>query len=159
MMLVFALFVVGVALVALEVVVPSGLLGMCAGAALAGGVVAAFVEFGSVGGSVATGLALLIAALTLYFEFVLLPKTRLARKFSMTETGSGRSQPEVAERDAVLNREALAVTTLAPSGYVEVAGRRYEAFCRSGHAAAGSRMRIVDIDNFRLVVTQIKESS
>jgi membrane-bound serine protease (ClpP class) len=159
MTLVFVLFGIGIALMVVEVVIPGGLLGVLAGMALAGGVVAAFVEFGSIGGSVATGLALLIAAVTLYFEFVLLPKTRLARKFSMAETGSGRSQPEVAERDAVLNREALAVTTLAPSGYVELAGRRYEAFCRTGHAVAGSRMRIVDIDNFRLVVTQIKESS
>ena len=159
MMLVLVLFGIGIALMVVEVVIPGGLLGTLAGMTLAGGVVAAFLEFGSVGGSIATGLALLIAAVTLYFEFVLLPKTRLARKFSMAETNSGRSQPDVAERDSVLDREAVAVTTLAPSGYVELAGRRYEAFCRSGHAAAGSRMRIVDIDNFRLVVTQIKESS
>ncbi len=159
MMLVLVLFGIGIALMVVEVVIPGGLLGTLAGMTLAGGVVAAFLEFGSVGGSIATGLALLIAAVTLYFEFVLLPKTRLARKFSMAETNSGRSQPDVAERDSVLDREAVAVTTLAPSGYVELGGRRYEAFCRSGHAAAGSRMRIVDIDNFRLVVTQIKESS
>lgn len=95
----------------------------------------------------------------LYFEFVVLPKSRLAKQFSMTETVAGRSQPEVADRAAVVGAEAAAVTTLAPSGYVEVDGRRYEAYCQSGHVVAGTRLRIVDVDTFRLVVTQIKEVS
>lgn len=153
------LFCIGVLLVAVEVVIPGGLLGILGGLALAGGVVAAFFEFGSTGGAFATVLAMVIVAITLYFEFVLLPKTRLARKFMMAGTVAGRSQPDVADRTAVLSREAVAVTTLSPSGYVELDGRRYEAFSRSGHATAGTRMRVVDMDNFRLVVTQIKESS
>ena len=153
------LFLIGVVLVAVEVVVPGGILGILGGFALAGGVVAAFLEYGSGGGSVAAGAALLIVAVTLYLEFVLLPKTRLARRFTMAATVAGRSQPELADRDAVIGQEATAVTTLSPSGYVEREGRRYEAFCRSGHAPAGSRMKIVDMDNFRLVVTQIKEFS
>ena len=156
---VIILFGAGVLLLAVEILVPGGVLGALAGLCLLGGVTAAFVELGSVGGSVATGLALLLGAATLYFEFVMLPRTKLARTFSMTETGLGRSQPEIADRATVLGRETVAVTTLAPSGYVEMDGRRYEAFCQSGHADAGSRLRIVEVDNFRLVVTQIKESS
>jgi membrane-bound serine protease (ClpP class) len=159
MTLILVLFGIGVALVAIEIVVPGGLLGILGGLALAGGVAAAFVEYGSSGGALAMGVALVILAITLYLEFVFLPKTRLARRFSMTDTVAGRSQPEVAERGAVLDREAVAVTTLSPTGYVELNGRRYEAFSRSGYAVPGSRMRVVDMDNFRLVVTQIKESS
>jgi len=121
--------------------------------------VTAFVQLGAAGGAVATGIALLIGVVTLYLEFVWLPKTRLARTFSMTETVAGRSQPEVADRAAVIGREAVAVTMLAPSGYVEIDGRRYEAFCQSGQAGAGARLRVVELDNFRLIVTQIKESS
>ena len=156
---VIVLFVVGMLLVAVEVVVPGGILGMLGAGCLLGGVVTAFVQLGSAGGAVATGAALLIGAVTLYLEFVLLPKTRLARMFSMAETVSGRSQPEVAERTAVIGREAVAVTMLAPSGFVEIDGRRYEAFCQSGLADAGARLRVMGLDNFRLIVTQIKESS
>jgi membrane-bound serine protease (ClpP class) len=156
MITVLVLFGLGLLLVAVEILVPGGLLGTFAGLCLLAGVVTAFLQFGIVGGSVATGMALLIGALTLYFEFVLLPKTRLARTFSMAETVAGRSQPEVAERAAVLGREAVAATTLAPGGYVEIDGRRYEAFCQSGHAAAGARLRVVEVDTFRLVVTQIQ---
>ena len=158
MTLVVTLFAIGTLLVAVEIVVPGGILGVAGGLALAGGVVAAFVEFGSGGGAAATALALVLVSVTIYFEFVVLPKSRLARKFSMASTVTGRSQPEIADR-AVVDQEAVAVTTLAPSGYVELQGRRYEAFSQSGYAPAGSRMKIVDIDNFRVVVTQIKESS
>lgn len=159
MTLILVLFGIGVVLVAIEIVVPGGLLGILGGLALVGGVTAAFVEYGGAGGAIAMAAALVILAITLYLEFVFLPKTRLAHRFSMTDTVAGRSQPEVAERHEVLEREAVAVTTLAPTGYVEVGGRRYEAFSRTGYAVAGSRMRVVDMDNFRLVVTQIKESS
>ena len=156
---VIALFIIGMLLVAVEVVVPGGLLGMLGAGFLLGGVVTAFVQLGSMGGAVAIGAALLIGAATLYLEFVLLPKTRLARMFSMTETVSGQSQPAVADRSEVIGREAVAVTMLAPSGFVELEGKRYEAFCQSGLADAGARLRVVELDNFRLIVTQIKESS
>jgi membrane-bound serine protease (ClpP class) len=156
---VLILFAAGIMFVAIEVVVPGGVLGALAGCALLGGVVAAFMHFGPAGGAIATGLALLIGMLTLYLEFVLLPKTRLARALSMSGTGTGRTQPEIAERAAVVGREAVALTTLAPTGYVEIDGRRYEASCQSGLASVGARLRVTDVDTFRLIVTQIPKSS
>jgi membrane-bound ClpP family serine protease len=45
---------------------------------------------------------------------------------------------------------------LSPSGYVRVDGRRYEAFCQSGQAPAGSALEIIGADNFRLIVTLTK---
>jgi len=158
MSLVITLFVAGVILVAIEILVPGAILGIIGGLCLLGGVIAAFVQLGGTGGAVATGVALAIGVVTLYLEFVILPKSRLAKKFSMTETVSSRSQPEVADRAAVVGREVVAVTTLAPTGYVELEGRRYEASCQSGLVAAGARLRVVEVDTFRLIVTQIKET-
>jgi len=126
---------------------------------LRAGVVASFTQFGAGGGAIATVLALLIGAATIYMEFVILPKSKLAKKFTMAETVNGRSQPEVADRAAVIGREVVAVTKLAPSGVVALDGRRYEAFSQSGLADVGARLKVVDTDNFRLVVTQIKETS
>jgi len=156
---VIILFAAGVLLVAVEILVPGAILGILGGLCLLGGVIAAFVQLGSLGGAIATGVALAIGALTIYLEFVILPKSRLAKKFSMTETVSSRSQPELADRATVVGREVVAVTTLAPSGYVELDGRRYEAFCQAGLVDAGTRLRVVEVDTFRLVVNQIKESS
>jgi len=159
MTLVVTLFVAGVLLLAVEIVAPGAILGIIGGICLLGGVIAAFVQLGGTGGAIASGVALAIGVVTLYLEFVILPKSRLAKKFSMTETVSSQSQPAIADRAVVVGREVVAVTTLAPSGYVEMEGRRYEAFCQSGLVDAGARLRIVDVDAFRLVVNQIKETS
>ena len=61
MITVITLFVVGIVLVAVEILVPGGLLGALAGLFLLAGVVTAFVQFGTAGGTLATAVALLIA--------------------------------------------------------------------------------------------------
>jgi membrane-bound serine protease (ClpP class) len=95
-----------------------------------------------------------LTAIALYIEFSLLPKSRLAKSLSMTGTVAGTSQPALAERKNVVGRQAIAVTALAPSGYVELDGQRYEAFARHGHTQPGERLDIIDIDNFRLIVSK-----
>lgn len=146
------LFAAGAMLLAAEVFVPGAVLGIFAAIALLAGVVLAFVDHGAFGGWLALGAALALAGLTLWFEFFLLPKTRLGKKLFLNAQIAGASQPPVAARDAVVGRDGVADTTLAPSGYVIVDGRRYEAFSRSGLVAKGEPLRVVGLDNFRLIV-------
>ena len=154
MSLILILFAAGVLLLALEVVVPGAILGIVGGIFIIAGVWVSFARFGLNGGALASGVAIVLGGVALYLEFVLLPKTRLAKALSMTGTVAGRSQPVVAERAAVVGRQAVAVTALVPSGYVECEGRRYEAFARSGHAQVGEQLEVIDVDNFRLIVTK-----
>jgi membrane-bound ClpP family serine protease len=98
MSLIIVLFVAGVFLIALEVVVPGGILGTIGSLFMLAGVVVSFDRFGFSGGAAATAAGLLIGCVALYFEFVLLPKSRIARALSMTATVHGRSQPAVADR-------------------------------------------------------------
>jgi membrane-bound serine protease (ClpP class) len=147
------LFSAGVLLIALEVVVPGAILGIIGGVLMFIGVLLSFDRFGVQGGAVASAAALGLGGLALYLEFVLLPKSRLARMFSMTATVDGQSQPVLAER-SLIGKRAQAVTALVPSGVIECEGRRLEAFSRSGHVAAGAAVDVVDLDNFRVIVTQ-----
>ncbi len=157
MTLIALLFAAGVLLLALEVVVPGAILGIIGGIALLVGVVVAFNQYGFDGGAIATGVAAGLVAATLYLEFVLLPRSRLTKAFSMTATVAGQSQPAVAER-AIIGQRVIAVTPLTPSGVVELDGRRYEAFARSGHAAVGAQLEVIDLDNFRLIVSKASTS-
>jgi membrane-bound serine protease (ClpP class) len=84
---------------------------------------------------------------------VLLPKSRLAKALSMTATIAGTSQPAVADR-SIIGKRVVAVTALSPSGVVECEGRRFEAFARSGFVTRGEQLDVVDLDNFRLVVSK-----
>jgi membrane-bound ClpP family serine protease len=147
-------FALGVILLALEVVTPGPLCGITGCICMTLGVVKAFALFGATGGALAVLLALAALAAVIYLEFFWLPRSRLVKRFSMDTTLHTTSQPPPADPGQVIGREAEAVTTLAPGGYVRVDGRRYEAFCRSGHAEAGDRLKVVGLDNFRLIVSK-----
>lgn len=147
------LFGIGVVLLAAEVFVPGGILGVMGGLALLGGVVMAFVDLGAGAGWIALAAALATVGLLLYLELGVLPKTRLGRRLFLDAAVSGTSQAAPAQPE-VIGKAAEALTTLAPSGYVIVDGRRYEAFCQSGLVPKGTALRVVALDNFRLIVTK-----
>jgi membrane-bound ClpP family serine protease len=154
MSVILTLFAAGILLLAFEVVVPGAILGILGTVLIIVGVAVSFNQYGTDGGLVATAAALVLTGLTLYLEFVLLPKSRVAKKLSLTDTVAGTSQPAVADRKSVVGRQAVAITALVPTGYVELDGRRYEAFARDGLAQAGERLEILDVDNFRLIVSK-----
>ena len=153
-----ALFAAGIVLLAIEVLVPGAVLGIAGGVFLLVGVILAFDGYGATGGALATALALLAGTATLYLELVLLPRSRLARKLSLSATVDGRSQPPVADA-SVIGRRGRAVTTLAPSGVVEIDGRRYEGFARDGHVSAGTPLEVIGLDALRLVVSTTQTHS
>lgn len=148
------LLAVGIVLLLLEVIVPGGVLGVIGGLAMLGGCALAFHRFGAQGGSVATGLALAGLAVSLYIEFALLPKTRFGKKMFLHQAVDATSQPPPADPKQIEGKVGEALTTLAPSGYVQLDGRRYEARSQGGLIAKGASVRVVGVDSFHLVVTQ-----
>ena len=149
------LFVTGALLLAAEVMLPGAIAGILGGAALLLGSVLAYMEFGVTVGSVATGAALLLVAAMLYAELIWLPRTKVGRAMVVDAMIDGQSQPPPATSD-VIGQTATALTTLSPSGFVDVGGKRYEAFCRSGFVTRGTRLNVLGVDNFRLIVSEIK---
>lgn len=148
------LFIIGAMLLAAEVFLPGGIAGVIGGTALLAGSILSFSTIGFTGGAIATTAALLLVAFVVYLELAVLPRTRFGRRMVVDAKVDATSQPPVADPATVLDQPAEALTTLAPSGYVLVGGRRYEAFCRSGLVDKGTRLRVTGVDNFRLIVTQ-----
>jgi membrane-bound ClpP family serine protease len=153
------LFLAGILLLAIEVFVPGMIVGIIGGLSILAGVVTAFNLYGSGGGMIALLCGGVLLGVTLYLEFVVLPKTKLAKALSMQTTVEGTSQPAVADLSTVLNQQGETITPLSPSGYINVQGRRYEAFSQSGYLAKGVTVRVTGLDNFRLIVTQNQTSS
>jgi membrane-bound ClpP family serine protease len=153
------LFLAGILLLAIEVFVPGMIVGIIGGLSILAGVVTAFNLYGSGGGMIALLCGGALLGLTLYIEFVVLPKTKLAKALSMQATVEGTSQPAVADLATVLNQQGETITPLSPSGYISVQGRRYEAFSQSGYLAKGVTVRVTGLDNFRLIVTHNQTSS
>lgn len=151
---VILLFLTGALLLTAEIFLPGAIAGIVGGLALLAGSILAFVNFGSAVGAAATLGAVALVGVMLYVELVWLPKTRFGRRL-VVEAVVG-DQATVAASRAVVGKSANAVTTLAPSGYVTVDGQRYEAFSRSGHVPRGAVLTVVDVDNFRLIVSESK---
>lgn len=151
------LFITGALLLGAEVLLPGGIAGVIGGAALLLGSILAFSEFGMTTGSVASLAALLLVALMLYLELIWLPRTRVGRAMVIDATVGGQSQPPVAT-ESVVGQAATALTMLSPSGFVSVAGKRYEAYCRSGLVPRGTSLTVIGVESFRLVVSENKTS-
>jgi membrane-bound ClpP family serine protease len=150
------LFVLGLLFIAVEVIIPGGILGAIGGLMMFGGCFMAFAEFGTAGGLVAVVAALGLAIFTIYFEFKILPKTTIGRRAFLTKEVTGVSAAFGDEARALIGKPAEALTMLSPSGYVDIDGKRYEAFCQSGQAPAGTPLQVIGADNFRLIVSPTK---
>ncbi len=156
MTLIILLFALGIVLIAVEVIVPGGILGTIGGLMMFGGCVMAFIEFGTGGGIIAVVIALSLAVIALYIEFRVLPKTKLGRRAFLTNEITGVSAAFGEEARELIGKSAEALTMLSPSGYIRIDGKRYEAFCQSGQAPAGAALEVIGADNFRLIVSETK---
>lgn len=147
------LLAIGIAFVVIEVIIPGGILGAIGALMMVAGCALSFVDFGMSGGLAVSAGALAIGALLLWFEFRILPRTKLGRRAFLTKQITAVSAAFSKEDEALVGKSAEALTTLSPSGYVRIDGKRYEAFCQSGFTKAGTPLTVTGVDNFRLIVS------
>lgn len=159
MTVILLLFLIGVLFLAAEVLVPGAILGVAGGLLLFAGCVIAFVKYDTGGGLLAVAAAIIIAFVAFFIEFRVLPRTSIGKRAFLNREITAVSPPVGAEARDLIGKSAEALTMLSPTGYVLVDGRRYEAFCRSGQAPAGSRLEVTGADNFRIIVTRTTEPS
>jgi membrane-bound serine protease (ClpP class) len=150
------LFITGALLLVAEVMLPGGIAGLIGTGALLAASIITFMEFGAGTGVMATFAALLLVGAMFYAELVWLPRSKFGRDLVVQATIGGQPPPIAAE--SVIGKTATALTTLAPSGFVDIEGKRYEAYCRSGHVTRGAQLTVVEIDNFRVVVSHPKST-
>ena len=156
MTLIILLFALGILLIGVEVIVPGGILGSIGAVMLFVGCWLAFREDGNGGGFVALAVAILLAALTIYLEFRILPKTKIGKRAFLSSEITGVSAAFGEEARELVGKSAEALTMLSPTGYIRIDGKRYEAFCQSGQIPAGTPLQVIGSDNFRLIVSQTK---
>ncbi len=147
------LFALGILFIAVEVIVPGGLLGTLGGVLLLGGCALAFQRYGTAGAALALLAASALGALVLFIEFKIVPGTRLGRRAFLRAAITDSAAPLRKEAAALIGQRAQALTMLSPSGYIAVAGQRYEGFCQTGQVPVGTLLEVVGADNFRLIVT------
>jgi membrane-bound ClpP family serine protease len=156
MTLIILLFAIGIVLLAAEVIVPGGILGAIGALLMIAACVISFSQYGTSGGFAAIAVSLLLAGLTFYIEFRILPKTAFGKRAFLNAEITAVSSAYGEDARSLIGKSAEAVTMLSPSGYILIEGKRYEAFSQDGQVPAGAPLMVVGADNFRLIVSPIQ---
>lgn len=152
MTLIILLFAIGIFLLAAEVLIPGGILGLAGGVLLFTGCVVSFVQLGTSEGLCAIGIALVAAGIVFFIQFKILPKTRFGKRFFLSREISASSTALGDEARDLIGKTAISVTVLSPSGYVTIDGKRYEAVSQSGQISKDTELLVTDANHFQIIV-------
>jgi len=145
------LFVAGVVLLVGELFLPAqGILGLLGCAAIVCGVGRAFMINQWLGLGLTAGV---VAAIPFVWTTAMSvwPRTPIGRRIMLAPVQSPVQTPPVK-----IGQRGIAVSALRPSGLCEFAGERYEARCETDTIDSGKLVRVVNIDQGRLIVAPVE---
>ncbi len=154
MTLIVILFVAGVLLIAAEVILPGGIIGLAGGGCLVGGIAVAYNEYGASGAFIASAVALALVVFALVIEFKVLPKTRLGKGMFLNDSIQASSSYSKGD-DSMIGMEGETITALGPTGFVRIEGKKLEASSRAGFIDKRERIKVIGRDNFRIIVSKL----
>lgn len=139
------LIALGLGLLALEIFLPGGVLGVAGLVAL---ILGGIIAFRDTPGDLRPPTALVVALAVLLGAIFLSTGMAVARVRKIAaKTGT----------EALIGKTAVVRTPLSPDGYVFVQGERWQAQVANGTAQEGAKVRIVGADGLKLRVEQLRE--
>jgi membrane-bound ClpP family serine protease len=155
------LLMVGLALIILEVFIPSGgVLGLLSVLAIGTGVVTAFVEQGAVTGMTVLAGTFVAVPVVLAAAFRWFPATPLGRRMLPPPPGADEVLPDTAGRRRLrdlVGRRGQSRSELLPWGSVELDGETLEAVSDEGPIAAGVAVEVTGVQGRSVVVRRATE--
>jgi len=159
MLPIIGLVIAGVLLIAVEIIVPGGILGLLGGVVLFAAVGYAFTEFGLMGAGVTFLASVVLTAIVVILEFYILAQTKFGQKLALSSASTGRirygsrdDQFDAGGDSDLTGKRGEAVTAMAPSGRIVIDGKTYEAYSQSGFLERGEAVEVIGRDAFRVVV-------
>lgn len=162
---VILLLVVGLAVMVLEVFLPSGgILGFLSLTAIVAAIATAFLELGATAGLVVLAVATAVVPTVLALAFRWFPETPLGRRVLPPPPDPADVAPSTARRrelEKLVGRSGRAVSEMLPWGVVAIDGIHVEALSDGGPIACGAAVEAVGVQGRDLVVTpsRIREAA
>jgi membrane-bound serine protease (ClpP class) len=154
-MLIVVLTMTGLALIAVDFYLPSFVLGIIGVVFL---LTATLVCFGSTGSVDETIILFCVEAAlgsgVAYASVTYFPRTRAGKKMILAETQTGASA-QSPRPDDWIGREGVAQTILRPAGVAMIGDKRLDVVAESDVIESGSPVRIVAVNENRLVVRKL----
>ena len=150
----------GIFMLALEVILPGGILGICGGLSLVAAIIMTFLidELDPYGMGVRLAIAgsiagVSIALLVLWMKnFHRMP---YISKYLLKAEAGATPKPET----GLLGLAGVARSDLRPTGIAIIGGKRLDVVAESGLIAHGSPITVVKVDGFRVVVRAAQPQS
>jgi membrane-bound serine protease (ClpP class) len=158
--LVILLFVLGIALVVIELLMPGfGLAGGLGIISLIVGVVLVAQLVSPVALSFIIAIVLLIIVGMLIWLYKSATKGGRVSKLLLlnTKTGKEEGYSSASDNTDLIGLEGVATTNLRPTGTGDFQGRKIDVVADGAFITKGSAIRITDAEGFRIVVRQITE--
>ena len=153
---VLLLLIVGLAVMVLEVFLPSGgILGFLSLTAIVAAITTAFLELGATAGFVVLAVATVVVPTVLALAFRWFPETPLGRRVLPPPPDPADVAPAAARRlelEKLLGRSGRALSEMLPWGMVEIDGLRVEAQSDGGPIECGAAVQAVSVQGRHLVV-------
>jgi len=153
---VVVLLVLGLAVMVLEVFLPSGgILGFLSLTAIVAAIATAFLEMGATAGFVVLAVATVVVPTVLALAFRWFPETPLGRRVLPPPPDPADVAPAAARRlelEKLLGRSGRALSEMLPWGMVEIDGVRVEAQSDGGPIECGAAVQAVSVQGRHLVV-------
>ena len=155
---IFVLFVVlGLMLLAIEVFVPGGVIGIFGVISLLAAAATAFVAFGPQGGFLVSVVLIVGSGILLALWLKFFPGTRLGHKLTLQTDGrSYKSAVDLSEK--YMGREGVAQSSLRPAGIAVIDNQRIDVVAESGYIESGCRVRVIQVEGNRIVVRAMTTS-
>src|SRR5215213_5927708 len=149
------LLVLGLALVLLEIFVPSGgVLGFLSIGTILAAIVMAFYERGAETGFVFLLVAAVAVPVTLVFGFRWWPHTPMGKRLLLSAPTAEEVLPDTPLRRLrqLVGKTAVAKTVMLPAGAIEIDGQTIDAISAGMPIEVGQHVRIIDVRSNRVVV-------
>ncbi len=153
------LLLLGIGLIILEVLIPSGgILSIFATAALIGSLVLGFMESKTTG-FVFLAVIIVCLPIAICWAFKLLPKTAIGKKTILqpvVETPQERGKAGVSEQqfDKLKGKTGKTLTALRPGGIAEIDGQRYSVMAKGEMIDSNTEIVVMDIEGNSILVDQ-----
>ena len=160
----FLLFMLGIALIALEIfVIPGfGIAGILGIVLMLGSVF--FVFDGAYNLSTAVlwlSISVILTSALVILAAFLLPETRLFQRFALStvmDTGMGYHSSSAEDFQAYLGQSGTALTPLRPSGTARIADRRVDVVTVGDFIPQNSNVRVVEVEGSKVFVEAVEEA-
>lgn len=155
------LFLVGLALVALEVFVPSGgALGFLSVASIVGAIVMAFAQGGAQEGIIFIAIAAVAVPTVLIVAFRVWPNTPMGRRILLDLPSSAEvlpNSPLKQQLRELIDKFGVAKSKMLPSGAIEIDGQTIDALSEGAPIERGQRVKVIDVRGTRVIVRAARD--